>query len=123
MVHERFLFWPVIAAVCALSAPAAAQHGTPCHNLVETIESRALKIHDAQNRMSATLDAGAQDRRGAKTCQTARGIIADADELAKFAEARTQRCESAAERDMLRAAISLGSGQIARILAKTFCGE
>lgn len=125
MFHAISRSWPLLAAVFFAPAPALAQQTTPCLYLVETIEQRALKIHAAQTRMSASLelDADAEDGRVARTCRTARDIIATADDLAKFAEARTERCETVRDKDLLRAAVSLGSAQMARSLVKALCAD
>ncbi len=123
MYNPQIFSWPLLAAALCVTGPVAAQQTTPCLYLVETVEQRALKIHEAQTRVSTILETGAADRRDAKACRAARDAVADADELAKFAQERMERCETAREKDLLRAAIALGSASIARSLAQALCGN
>ncbi len=115
----------LVTGLVLLASPAFAQHAAPCPGLIETVEERTLKISEAQNRMLDIVakDAAALDHPRAKACEVARSVIAQSDELQKFAEARRSRCASGREQDVLDAAVSLGSAGTARSLAKAFCAD
>lgn len=107
-----------------LAPPVRAQHAAPCPYLIETVEARALKISEAQSRVLDVVanDADALEHPRARACQAVRDVIAQSDEILKFAETRRSRCASGPEQDVLDAAMSLASASAARSLAKAFCG-
>lgn len=115
---------PLIFGLGFLASPTLAQHLSPCPYLIETVAARALKISDAQSRVLDLIakDADALGHPRARACAAARDVIAQSDELGKFAEKRRERCESEKERAALDAAVALGSASAARGLATRFCG-
>lgn len=122
-MHQKRMCGPVILAAVLLSGHAFAQHASPCFNLIDQVEKQGLAISAGQDRISKIIesDVGVPERRRAAACQTARGLIGQADRLTAFAEERRSRCETPPEQAALDAAISLGSAKIARSLATVYC--